>query len=304
MKKVIVTTTINQPTEAILRFDSLPDWTLIAIGDLKTPKDYSLKNGRYVSPAEQEKIDKTLSNLIGWNCIQRRNLGLVLAHRMGADIVAVVDDDNIPLDGWGENLLVGEEIEVDYYETTGTCFDPIAVTNHRELWHRGFPIQQLRDRIYPPPIKRLISPSVQADFWNGDPDIDAICRMEHAPICNFSESVFPFSSNKLSPFNSQNTFLSSGVLKDYFLFPGIGRMDDIWASFHVIANGAQVVYGKPSVYQERNVHDLTVDFKKEILGYELNYKIVNELQKNKNAVLNYLPGESLAAYNRYRELVS
>ena len=35
---------------------------------------------------------------------------------------------------------------------------------------------------------------VQADFWNGDPDIDAICRMEHAPECNFDSSYFPFTS--------------------------------------------------------------------------------------------------------------
>jgi uncharacterized membrane protein len=43
---------------------------------------------------------------------------------MKADIVAVVDDDNIPLDGWGENLLVGQEADVNYYETDAPAFDP------------------------------------------------------------------------------------------------------------------------------------------------------------------------------------
>ena len=38
---------------------------------------------------------------------------------------------------------------------------------------------------------------IQADFCNGDPDIDAICRMEHSPECRFKEKVFPFTSNKL-----------------------------------------------------------------------------------------------------------
>ena len=36
---------------------------------------------------------------------------------------------------------------------------------------------------------------VSADFWNGDPDIDAICRMEYRPDCKFDEKYFPFSSN-------------------------------------------------------------------------------------------------------------
>ena len=43
MKKVIVTTTINKPTIAIKKFDEMKDWTLIVVGDLKTPKNYKLK---------------------------------------------------------------------------------------------------------------------------------------------------------------------------------------------------------------------------------------------------------------------
>ena len=42
VKKVIVTTTINPPTEAILRFDAMTDWDLVVIGDKKTP-DYSCR---------------------------------------------------------------------------------------------------------------------------------------------------------------------------------------------------------------------------------------------------------------------
>src|SRR5690349_17716181 len=106
MKKVIVSTTIHPPTEALLRFDALPDWHLIVVGDLKTPKDFSLPRGDYLSPEEQERFDRPLSDAIGWNCIQRRNIGLLVAREMGAEIVALVDDDNVPHDDWGRNLLV------------------------------------------------------------------------------------------------------------------------------------------------------------------------------------------------------
>ena len=58
MKKYIVTTTINEPTEAIKKFDNLKDWNLIVAGDLKTPKNYKLKNGTYLSPKDQDKINK------------------------------------------------------------------------------------------------------------------------------------------------------------------------------------------------------------------------------------------------------
>ena len=57
-KNLIISTSINPPTEAILKFDNLKNWTLIVIGDKKTPKNYKLKIGIYLSPKDQEKIDK------------------------------------------------------------------------------------------------------------------------------------------------------------------------------------------------------------------------------------------------------
>ncbi len=300
MKKVIVTTTINAPTIAIEKFDAMLGWELVVIGDLKTPKDYKLKRGKYWSPEMQEKYDKQLSDAIGWNCIQRRNFGLVIAHDMQADVVAVIDDDNIPLADWGKNIMVGRDVEVNYYETSLPAFDPIGATNYPQLWHRGFPLQLLSKRDYSSKSKRIVRCDVQADFWNGDPDIDAICRMEHAPECSFDDQYFPLAANKIAPFNSQNTFISGAVLKDYFLFPHIGRMDDIWAAFYVQAKGFNVVFGKASVYQDRNAHDLVRDMRQEYLGYENNLTLVESLRSDPQNILAFLPGKSIWAFDLYR----
>ena len=148
MKKFIITTTINSPTEAIIKFDNLNEWHLIVVGDKKTPIDYSLQNGLYISPKDQEEYFKDLSDCIGWNCIQRRNFGLLKAYELGAEIIATIDDDNIPLKEWGKKIYINQDIEIDYYLSENICFDPIAVTNHSNLWHRGFPIQLLSKRKY------------------------------------------------------------------------------------------------------------------------------------------------------------
>jgi hypothetical protein len=300
MKKVIVTTSINPPTEAVKKFDAMPDWTLVVIGDLKTPKDYKLERGIYVAPAEQEKRDKELSDAIGWNCIQRRNFGLIWAHDLGADIVAVIDDDNIPYEDWGKNLLIGKEAEVNFYQTDLPAFDSIGATNEGWLWHRGYPLQLVPKREYRKISKKKMVVDVQADFWDGDPDIDAVCRMIYAPECKFSPEKFPIAANKVSPFNSQNTFLKGSLLSDYFLFPHVGRMDDIWASYYVQAKGAKVVFGKASVYQQRNVHNLVVDMKREYLGYENNLEIVTNIAQDPESILNYLPAASQEAFKIYR----
>ena len=137
--QVIVTTTIHPVTEAIQRFQALDNWHLIVVGDQKTPADYHLERGTYVSCEDQEKKDKELSQAIGWNCIQRRNFGLLWAKDMRADIVAVVDDDNIPYEGWGRILLVGRNVEANYYITDLAAFDPVGVTNEAALSASGIP---------------------------------------------------------------------------------------------------------------------------------------------------------------------
>ena len=114
--KYIVTTTINKPTEAIHKFDNMPDWKLIVVGDKKTPSNYNLTNGIYISPEDQENHDKDLSDAIGWNCIQRRNFGLLKAHQLDAEIIATIDDDNIP---YWLGALISFGIVVVYVATSG-----------------------------------------------------------------------------------------------------------------------------------------------------------------------------------------
>ena len=303
MRNAIVCTTINAVTEAVEKYDQMKDWYLIIVGDKKTPINYRIKNGIYLSTEDQTKMSSKLSDLIGWNCIQRRNFGLLYAYKAGVNIVCTVDDDNIPLDNWGENVLIGKDTELNQYQVKDPVFDPIGATNYKNLWHRGFPLELIPTRDYSSIAKISLNPDIQADFWNGDPDIDAFCRLEHKPECEFNDKFFPFSANKISPFNSQNTFLSRKVLKDYFLFPHIGRMDDIWAAYYVLSKGHKVVYGKPSVYQKRNTHDLIEDLKKEYIGYENNLKLVNDVYNNPENIRKYLPEKSILAWDEYKSLL-
>lgn len=301
MKKFIVSTTINPVTEAVEAYDAMPDWHLIMSGDLKTPKDYQLTNGTYLSPEDQMRIDPELSDAIGWNSIQRRNFSLLEAYKAGADVIALIDDDNIPLPDWGRDIIVDQEVEVDWYHCDQPCFDPIGATNYAQLWHRGFPLQLLSRRDYSQKTRRKVRADIQADFWDGDPDVDAICRMEHAPDCRFDPGCFPLAADRISPWNSQNTFISRRVVKDYFLFPHCGRMDDIWPSFYAIAQGHQVVYCRPSVVQKRNEHDLTVDFMKEIVGYQNSIDIIKDLYRDPESIRKYLSGKTIYAWDLFRK---
>ncbi|HDY87143.1 MAG TPA: hypothetical protein ENH82_03385 [bacterium] len=301
MKKVIVTTTINKPTEATLKFCDRKDWEFIVVGDIKTPhREYEKLNCIYLRPDEQAKKYKKLSKLIGWNTIQRRNIGFIEAYNMGANIIASVDDDNIPYDSWGENVYVGEEIECDMFEPQLSVFDPLAVTNLNNLWHRGFPIEYIEKRnlvSYEGKVKRMVR--VQADLWDGDPDIDAIARLSKNVIGKIAV-IEPYCSNRISPFNSQNTFFAREVIPYYAVLPFVGRMDDIWGGY-ILQNKFpnSLIYNRASVYQERNLQDTITNLEKEIIGYRHTLDFINS-----GADLNqkYIPQETRDFYKHYKSL--
>jgi|TARA_B100000902_G_scaffold399470_1_gene470483 hypothetical protein len=268
-------------------FAKMNGWDFLVVGDKKTPHD-KYKNYNYLHPEEQEKLDKPLSDMIGWNCIQRRNLGFVYALKNGYDYIATVDDDNIPLDNWGEFF---KPQKIDVFSTKFKFFDPLSVTNYNHLWHRGFPLQHVHKKNEVTQTKKFFEKfDVQANLWNGDPDIDAVCRMIYAPECKFTNSWY--TTDCMTPFNSQNTILSKDALRHYFMFDKVGRMDDIFGSYILQKKGFKVVFGPPTVYQDRNEHDLTIDMKKEYIGYENVRNIIEDES--------FIPFDS---YNRYREVV-
>ncbi len=295
MNKTIVLTTIQPPTEATILFSEMKDWDLIVVGDLKTPeKDYKKLNCQYISPSDQEKINLKLSDSIGWNSIQRRNFGYIVAYENGTDVLANVDDDNIPYENWGENLSINKEIEYDCFESENGYFDPLSATNENKLWHRGYPIElvKTKNKIKNLGIKKK-KPLIQADLWDGDPDIDAICRLSMMPEVKYDNENY-FGSEQLSPFNTQNTFFSREIIPRFMVIPHVGRMDDIWAAYFVQKEFPNsLIFGPSSVYQERNEQDLIKNLENELIGYRNTLDLLDGNYK--------LPEEAQLSYDLYRD---
>jgi len=224
----------------------------------------------------------------------RRNIGFVEAYKRGATIVASIDDDNIPHDDWGKEIYVGLDISLDCYHSENGFFDPLSVTYRNDCWHRGYPLQHVVTKnnvTYQGKIDRRVL--IQADLWDGDPDIDAACRLTKMPTVKYDEINQPFCSNQISPFNSQNTFFHRDVIPYYMVLPYVGRMDDIWGGYLLQQRfPASVIYNRATVYQDRNEQDLITNLENEIIGYRNTLEFISG---------NYmLPEKTQLAYQEYR----
>ena len=303
MDRVIVTTTIHPPTEALEEFAAKSGWHLIVVLD-RNSAPFSLPGAEVLTVEDQERLDKGLSDALGWSCIQRRNMGFLHAYRGGADVIASVDDDNIPLPDWGTNVRVGLPTECEVFEAVDPAtraFEPLAVTSANHLWHRGFPLTELPRRAYRSVGTKQITPQIEASLWLGDPDVDAVCRLEHSPYLDELTGPMPFASPLIAPFNSQNTFIAREWLPEYMCFIDVGRYDDIWASYHVQALGASVIFSAASVVQKRNPHDILNDFREEVMGDIATPAALDAISDgSKRAIQAALPPRSQEAFAVYR----
>ena len=212
--------------------------------------------------------------------------------RDGAEVVATVDDDNIPFEEWGENLLINKKKEMPEY--SAKLFDPLSKTSAKKYWHRGFPPQLFNERFDIQESKKEIETKVQVDLWNGKPDVDAFSKMVHGYKDVEIESDFPFASQR-TIFSSQNAFIHRDVLPYYAVLPFCGRMDDIWGCIVMQKMTEEhVVFNKPSTFHERNEHNLISDLKEEIVGYE---KTMEVLKKGIEA----LPEKTQEFFDHYQK---
>jgi len=299
----IITTTINPPTEAIIKYDNMLDWNLIVVGDERTPEDYKLEHGTFLSIDYCKENYPDLHKIIGTNNIDLgRMIGFIEAYKNGADIIATIDDDNIPLENWGKNIAVGQEVDAFEYFSVEKVFDPLGVTEHANLWHRGFPLELIDRRNYLRGNYVKVNPLVQANLWNGAPDIDAICRKMYPYDVNFGISHYFYGKRMICPFDTQNTIVHRSILKYYTTLPHIGRMDDIWGAYLLQSKIKDcVVFGPATVYQDRNIHDLNKDIDEEILGYKYSMEFIEACLDSYESALEYLPTRTRECYLAYQE---
>lgn len=269
----------------------------IVIGDTKSPSEFKMEGCDYWSVDRQLTLPFELAKITPTRHYSRKNLGYLLAIKNGAEELVETDDDNIPrAEFWTEK---SREVKSYAFENAGWVNVYHYFTKNM-IWPRGFPLEELQNKqIDLSTLKNIpVNCPIQQGLADENPDVDAVYRLTYPLPMNFEiKERLALGKNAWSPFNSQNTHwfkeaFALMYLPSYCSF----RMTDIWRSY--VAQriswecGWSILYHEPTVWQERNAHNLMKDFEDEIPGYSNNLNICKELQ-----ALNLKPGKDNISEN-------
>ena len=288
MKKTLIITSIANDQHPILQQFAKEckthDIPFIVIGDTKSPAEFELEGCDFWSVDRQQTLPFELATITPTRHYSRKNLGYLLAIKNGATELVETDDDNIPrAEFWTEKQ---REVKSHVFENAGWV-NVYHYFTKNTIWPRGFPLEELQNK--QTELAGLKQESINCPIQQGladeNPDVDAVYRLTYPLPLNFElKARLALGKNAWSPFNSQNTHwfkeaFALMYLPSYCSF----RMTDIWRSY--VAQriawecGWSVLYHEPTVWQERNAHNLMKDFEDEIPGYSNNFRICKELQE-------------------------
>ncbi len=277
MKKVLVVTTINgKEHEGISRLiedSSSQDFELILVGDKKTSTNLSTIDESRVHfyNLETQLCSKFLSgHTLPINHYARKNFGYLIAAEMGCDWISETDDDNRLFAEFWDNQEPNKSIR---NSSTSQWVNIYRAFGVGEYWHRGIPINEVKsaNMLSTHDIDSSSRVACIQGLADGDPDIDAICRMLYNPITKFSRTdSFIVEPGFYSPTNSQLTRWRTKLTLPLLYLPSTvpWRVSDIWRGliaqrYFVIADLRTQFRGGLG-FQDRNEHDLLNDFVDEL----------------------------------------
>ncbi len=280
----LVITTITPPNKVLGLFAKecqQHDIDFIIAGDRKSPGDFSLPGSDFWSIDRQMDSGYNSARAIPMNHYARKNIAYLAAIEKGNEIILETDDDNLPYENFWN--LPETEVGGKLVKNQG-WINVFSLFTDQVIWPRGFPLEQIgKATIDTGPGNKYHCP-IQQGLADDNPDVDAVFRLTRdLPLRFDKDLLFVLGKGSWCPFNSQNTvWFREAFPLMYLPSKCTFRMTDIWRSF--VAQriaweyGWNIAFYSPTVYQERNEHNLLKDFEEEVPGYLNNSSIARALE--------------------------
>ncbi len=277
----LIVTSINPPNPVMtaLRDGARENGVrFLVVGDTKSPSDFKLDGCDFLDIAAQQATGLKFAGLCPTRHYARKNVGYLVAIRDGAPMIIETDDDNYPRPAFFGPRVREQNVPIADAAEWLNLYRYFTDVN---IWPRGLPLNEVQrplaafDALK---VARVDCP-IQQGLADANPDVDAVYRLILPLPQDFrSDRRVALGPGAWCPFNSQNTTWWPETFPLLYLPAYCSfRMTDIWRSFVAqriaAANKWHILFHEPTVWQERNEHNLMKDFADEIPGYLNNSRI-------------------------------
>lgn len=256
----------------------------IVTGDTRSPKSFHLPGCSFLDLEAQRRLPFRFAGVCHEKSYTRKNIAYLVAMSEGAKFIVETDDDNFPNPEFWQprsNWMEAGTVAGVGWKNAYSCF------TKNFIYPRGFPLHLARtaeaNDLQRESVK-LYSCPIQQGLADKNPDVDAVYRMLFTLPFSFEKGgPIALKRGQWCPFNSQNT-TTFPVAYSLLYLPTFCsfRMTDIWRSFVaqriLWGSGHHLSFHEATVWQDRNDHDLSVDFQQEVSGYLHNAEMARTLE--------------------------
>ncbi|KAC9819655.1 hypothetical protein E3N88_45228 [Mikania micrantha] len=269
----IIVSVSDYPSDSVKKLLKIKGWQILAVGNSKTPDDWSLKGTIFLSLEEQAKLGFRVVDYLPYDSYVRKTVGYLFAIQHGAKKIYDFDDrgelidDNISkhfdTELVGENGKENVILQYNHNNPNRTVVNPYIHFGQRSIWPRGLPLENVGEIEHEEHYNEVFSGNqfIQQGISNGLPDVDSVFYFtrkqnlepfdirfdQHAPKVALPQGV-------MVPVNSFNTLFHYSSFWGLMLPVSVSSMaSDVirgyWAQRLLWEIGGYVVVYPPTVHR-------------------------------------------------------
>ncbi|XP_009349887.2 probable glycosyltransferase STELLO2 [Pyrus x bretschneideri] len=272
-EKWVVVSVSDYPSDSLKKLVKLKGWQVLAIGNSKTPSDWSLKGAIFLSLEQQAQLGFRVLEYLPYDSYVRKSVGYLFAIQHGAKKIFDADDRGEVIgDDLGKHFdveLMGEGarqetiLQYSHENPNRTIVNPYIHFGQRSVWPRGLPLENVGELGHEEFYTEVFGGKqfIQQGISNGLPDVDSVFYFTRKSGLEAFDIRFDDHAPKVAlpqgtmvPVNSFNTIYHSSAFWGLMLPVSVSSMaSDIlrgyWGQRLLWEIGGYVVVYPPTVHR-------------------------------------------------------
>ncbi|KAJ7976776.1 Protein of unknown function (DUF288) [Quillaja saponaria] len=269
----VIVSVSDYPTDSLRNLVKIKGWQVLAVGNSKTPSDWSLKGAIFLSLQQQATLGFRVVDFLPYDSYVRKTVGYLFAIQHGAKKIFDADDRGDVIDGdLGKHFdveLIGEGarqetiLQYSHQNPNRTIVNPYIHFGQRSVWPRGLPLENVGEIGHEEFYTEVFSGKqfIQQGISNGLPDVDSVFYFTRKPGLEAFDIRFDERAPKVAlpqgtmvPVNSFNTIYHSSAFWALMLPVSVSTMaSDVlrgyWGQRLLWEIGGYVVVYPPTVHR-------------------------------------------------------